>query len=339
MSDNKLDKLRKSFQKKSIITEMNEPTEWISTGNAALNYRLTERFDVGIPNRRSMLFWGESGTGKTYLTSNACKNAQDKGYKIIYLDSENSISEDYMEKVGIDLSSDMFIPVLVDTIEDATSAISDVFNTMDEDDKFILVIDSLGGLLSDKEMKEFEAADMKGDQGQLSKKLKLFCKNINKKVSQHDAFCIMVTHAYQNQEMYSSDKWICTGGKGFQFFPSFSVKLEKAKLKEGKEVLNGVKIKAEVTKTRFTAPFQKCELKVPYDTGIDFTDGMLDVLEDEKVVEKNGAWYTYYVGGEPVKFQASKFKDHYETIMEHVKQKNLLKEEHKEELEPEEVTE
>lgn len=43
----KLDSLRKKLEKKQISMEMNEPTAWISTGNAALNYRLSGRLDVG----------------------------------------------------------------------------------------------------------------------------------------------------------------------------------------------------------------------------------------------------------------------------------------------------
>lgn len=309
--------LRKSLDKKGLTTEMNDPTEWISIGNAAMNFRLTGRYDVGLPNRRTLLLWGESGTGKTFLASNAVKAAQDKGYAIVYLDSEDSISEDYMKKIGVDMSEDMFIPVLVDTIEEATAAVSEIFSTMGEDDKFMLVIDSLAGLMSEKEEGEFDKGIAKGDQGQIAKRLKLLTKNINKKIADHDAFCVMVTHAYQNQDMYSSEgKWICTGGKGMQYFPSFSVRLDKAKLKDGATVLNGVRIKAEVTKTRFTAPFQKFELNVPYDKGLDFTDGLLDILEEEDIVKKNGAWYSYDYDGETQKFQASKFDEHYERIME-----------------------
>lgn len=309
--------LRKNLAKKDILTEMNEPTHWISTGNAVLNYRLTGRLDVGIPNKRTFLYWGESGTGKSYLSSNAVKNAQADGYLIIYLDSEGSISEDYMEKVGIDLDPELFIPVLIDTIEDATSALSEIFQTMDKSQKFIIVIDSLAGMSSEKEEGEFEKGIMKGDMGQSARRYKLFVKNINKKIQDFDAFCVMVTHAYQNQDILNGEgKWICTGGKGFQFFPSMGVMLEKAKLKDGSTVLDGVKIKATVTKTRFTSPFQKCELKVPYSTGIDFTDGLVEVMEELGVVSKSGAWYNYEWEGETVKFQGSKFKDHYERLME-----------------------
>lgn len=319
MTTNRLAELRKSLEKKKIITVMNDPTEWISTGSAVLNYRLTGTLDKGIPNKRSILYWGESGTGKTFLTSNAAKDAQRKGYMIVYLDSEESISEDYMTKIGIDLDEDKFLPVSVDTIEEATMAVAEIFSIFQPDEKFILVVDSLAGLLSEKEAEEFSKGTSKGDQGQIAKKLKLFVKNINKKISEYDAFCILVTHAYQNQDMLNGEgRWICTGGKGMQFFPSMSVKLEKAKLKDDKDAkkITGVRIKAEVTKTRFTVPFQKCELEVPYDTGIDYTDGLLDVLEENGVVNKNGAWYNFIYKGETVKFQGSALHQHLDKLME-----------------------
>lgn len=323
-----LTKLRKALNKKEIMTEMNEPTEWISTGSAVLNYRLTGRFDVGIPNKRSMLYWGPSGSGKTFLSSNAAKDAQAKGYRIIYVDSEDSISEDYMEKVGIDLSEEMFLPVMVDTLEEATVAISEIFSILSPDDKFILIIDSLAGMLSEKEEGEFDKGISKGDMGQFSKKLKLFVKNVNKKLNKYDAFCIMVTHAYQNQNILNGEgPWICTGGKGFQFFPSMAVMLENMNLKD-EAGRAGVRIKFVVNKTRFTAPKQKGELHVPYTAGIEFTDGMLDILVEEGTIEKNGGWYNYTVDGETVKFQQNKFEEHYEAIMAKYQRELIESDEH-----------
>lgn len=312
----KLLKLRKALEKKNITTEMNEPTQWVSTGNAALNYRLTGNVDTGLCNKRTLLLWGESGSGKTFISANISKNVQDLGYVIVYLDSENSISEDYMLKIGIDLSPEKFIPINVATIEQAIVAVAEVFAAFDKDEKFILVIDSLAGLLSEKEADEFNKGTSKGDMGQLAKKLKLFVKNMNNKISEYDAFCVMVTHAYQNQDLLNGEgKWICTGGKGMQFFPSFSIKMEKAKLKEGGETLEGVRMKCEVTKTRFTAPFQKCVLHVPYETGIEFEDGLIEILEESGAVTRNGGWYSYELNGDVVKFQKSKLKEHLDNLM------------------------
>jgi len=149
-------------------------------------------------------------------------------------------------------------------------------------------------------------------------------KNINKQVSRYNAFCVLITHAYQNQDILNGQgRWICTGGKGFQFFPSMAVMLEKRKLKEGGEKINGVLIRGEVSKTRFTAPFQNFELKVPYDRGLEFTDGMLDVLLESGVISKTGGWYSYEIDGDVKKFQAGKFDEHFDAIMQLYEDKEL----------------
>ena len=39
----------------------NDPTDWISTGNYALNYRISNDFNGGIPLGKVTVFAGESG--------------------------------------------------------------------------------------------------------------------------------------------------------------------------------------------------------------------------------------------------------------------------------------
>lgn len=316
MGTTTLSTLRKGLDKAGISTTLNEPDNWLSMSNATINHGLTGRFDIGLPNRRTMLLWGPSGGGKTFLASAACKEAQDDGYLVIYIDTEDSISYEYMHKIGIDTSEDKFMPVELDTIEELTKATSEIFQMLDSDTKFILVIDSLAALLTEKEDDEFQKGTSKGDMGQFSKKLKLFVKNLNKNIADYDAFCVMVTHAYQNQDLMNGEgRWICTGGKGFQFFPSFSILLEPWNIKGTEE--DGIRIKGKITKTRFTAPRRTFEINVPYNTGIEFTEGMLPLLVDAGVLDKKGGWYSYVdKAGEVQKFQESKFGDHYEAIME-----------------------
>lgn len=321
----KLAKLRKNLAKADIITEMNDPTCFVTTGNLTIDYKLTGGH--GLPNRRPILLWGESGTGKTFLSSNIAAQVQKLGYPIVYIDTEDSISEDYMEKIGIDLSDDMFIPVIVSTVEEATKALSEIFEVFGPDDKLCLIIDSLAGLLTDSEQENFRKGVTKGDMGQLAKKLKLFVKNVNKQVSKRDAFCVMVTHAYQNQDVLNGEgKWICTGGKGFQFFPSFSIMLEKRVLKEGTEKVDGVLIRGKITKTRFAAPNQTFELKVPYTEGISRIDGFEDVLLSAGVVSKNGGWYSYEKDGETIKFQKKNLDEHVDYLHSLIKVQEVVEE-------------
>ena len=95
-----LEKFKKALNKDGILTEFKAPTEWISIGNYALNFKLTGDFKRGIPNKRSFILYGPKGSGKSYILSLAAKNAQDKGYHVIYIDTETATEESYMSKVG-----------------------------------------------------------------------------------------------------------------------------------------------------------------------------------------------------------------------------------------------
>ena len=45
----------------------NDPKDWISTGNFALNYLLSGDFRKGVPLGKVSVFAGESGAGKFYI--------------------------------------------------------------------------------------------------------------------------------------------------------------------------------------------------------------------------------------------------------------------------------
>ena len=58
----------------------NDPTDWISTGNYALNYLVSGDFHKGVPLGKVTVFAGESGAGKSYICAgNIVKAAQDQG--------------------------------------------------------------------------------------------------------------------------------------------------------------------------------------------------------------------------------------------------------------------
>ena len=79
-------KFRKSITKSisGLGIGFNDPTDWISTGNYALNYLISGDFNKGIPLGKVSVLAGESGAGKSYIASgNIIKNAQDQGIFVI----------------------------------------------------------------------------------------------------------------------------------------------------------------------------------------------------------------------------------------------------------------
>jgi hypothetical protein len=71
-------RFRKSITKSidGISMGFHDPSTWISTGNFALNYRISGRFDGGVPLGKVTVFAGEPQSGKSLIVSgNIVKNA------------------------------------------------------------------------------------------------------------------------------------------------------------------------------------------------------------------------------------------------------------------------
>jgi hypothetical protein len=60
-------KFRKEITKSidGLSIGFNDPTDWISTGNYALNYLISGDFNRGIPLGKVTVFAGDSGAGKS----------------------------------------------------------------------------------------------------------------------------------------------------------------------------------------------------------------------------------------------------------------------------------
>ena len=64
-----ISKFRKDITKSidGLSIGFNDPTDWISTGNYALNYLISGDFHKGCPLGKVTVFAGESGAGKSYF--------------------------------------------------------------------------------------------------------------------------------------------------------------------------------------------------------------------------------------------------------------------------------
>ena len=169
-----ISKFRKSITKSidGLGVGFNDPTDWISTGNYALNYLISGDFFKGVPLGKVTVFAGESGAGKSYICSgNIIKAAQEQGIYVVLVDSENALDEKWLLDLGVDTSEDKLLKLNMAMIDDVAKTISEFmkeYKTMAEDvrPKVLFVIDSLGMLLTPTDVNQFEAGEMKGDMGQ-----------------------------------------------------------------------------------------------------------------------------------------------------------------------------
>jgi len=293
-------KFRKSITKsiEGLGVGFNDPTDWISTGNYALNYLISGDFYKGVPLGKVTVFAGESGAGKSYICSgNLIRHAQEQGIYVILVDSENALDEAWLHALGVDTSEDNLLKLNMAMIDDVAKTISEFmkeYKTMPQEErpKVLFVIDSLGMLLTPTDVNQFEAGEMKGDMGRKPKALTSLVRNCVNMFGSYNVGMICTNHTYASQDMFDPDDKI-SGGQGFIYASSIVVAMKKLKLKEDEagnkvsEVL-GIRSACKVMKTRYAKPFESVQVQIPYSTGMKPTSGLVDLFEKKNILTKSG---------------------------------------------------
>jgi len=295
-----ISKFRKSLTKSidGLGIGFNDPTDWISTGNYALNYLISGDFFKGVPLGKVTVFAGESGAGKSYICSgNIIRNAQEQGIFVILVDTENALDEKWLVDLGVNTGDDKLLKLNMAMIDDVAKTISEFmkeYKTMpaDERPKVLFVIDSLGMLLTPTDVNQFEAGEMKGDMGRKPKALTSLVRNCVNMFGSYNVGLIATNHTYSSQDMFDPDDKI-SGGQGFVYASSIVVAMKKLKLKEdedGNKVTDvlGIRSACKIMKTRYAKPFETVQVKIPYSTGMAPTSGLLDMFEKMNVLTKSG---------------------------------------------------
>lgn len=299
-----LSKFRRDITKSldGISVGFHDPKYWVSTGNYALNYAVSSDFHRGIPLGKVTMLAGQSGSGKSYIASgNLVKNAQDAGYFVVLIDSENALDTDWLTALDVDVSDDKLLKINAAMIDDVARIISDFMknfkseyaSTPREDrPKVLFVLDSLGMLLTPTDVNQFEAGDMKGDMGRKPKALNALVRNCVNMFGEWDVGLVATNHSYASQDMFDPDDKI-TGGQGFIYASSIVMAMRKLKLKEdasGNKVtdVRGIRAQIKVMKSRYAKPFETVEVKIPWETGMNPYSGLLEMFEAKGLFVKEG---------------------------------------------------
>ena len=293
-------KFRKGLTKSisGISFGFNDPTDWVSTGNYALNYLISGDFEKGIPLGKVTVFAGESGAGKSYICSgNIVKSAQEQGIFVILIDSENALDEDWLKALNVDTSEDKLLKLNMAMIDDVAKTVSDFmgeYKTLPEDDrpKVLFVIDCLGMLLTPTDVDQFGKGDLKGDMGRKPKALTALVRNCVNMFGNANVGLVATNHTYASQDMFDPDDKI-SGGQGFIYASSIVVAMKKMKLKEDEDgnkisEVKGIRAGCKVMKTRYAKPFEGVQVKIPYETGMNPYSGLVDLFEKKNLLQKEG---------------------------------------------------
>lgn len=298
-----ISKFRKTLTKNipGLSIGFNDPKTWISFGNKSLNYLVSGDFNKGIALGKVSILAGESGSGKSLLSANVIRNAQNQGIFVILIDTENALDESWLKEFNVDTSPEKLLKLNMAMVDDVARTISEYvkeYKEIPENERteILFVIDSLGMLLVESQTAQFERGELKGDFGHKPKALKALITNCVNMFGNLGIGMLCTNHTYTSQDIFNPDD-VVSGGSGPIFAASALVAIRKGKLKEDDEgdkttEVAGIRAMCKVMKTRYNKPFEGTQLKIPYSGGLDANSGLFEMFED-KLLTKDGNRYTY----------------------------------------------
>jgi len=282
--DKELSKI-KGFETGSILTEntFSEVDEWIPTGNYLLNAQLSGTLFGGIPNTRSLGLMGDPGTGKSFVCLNVAREAQKKGYDVIYCDTEGAIDKSSALKFGIDPDKVRYQPIK--TVTEFQTFVSNLLELVKKakekgnDPKIILILDSLGMLSTDKELNDALVGKNAADMGAKAKELRKLFRVITLDLTAAKIPLVCTNHVYAGGGFFPTKE--SSGGDGPIFAMSVISFLSKAQLKEGNSTTKtGIIVTSNLKKSRFTVP-EPVKFHISFANGMNPYVGLQDFISWE----------------------------------------------------------
>jgi RecA/RadA recombinase len=278
--------------------------EYIDTGCMVLNSIISGSLYGGVPKGRITGFSGPSQTGKTFIINKVLAEAQRNGMYPVIFDTEAAIDECSTKGVGLDPDRVKYVPV--HAVEDCRNQISTFLDSVIEagqQGKFIISIDSLGNLASQKEIDDVEKGKSAADMGLRAKGLKSMMRILTYKAAKAGVTILFSNHTYEDPgAMFPTLVKQQSGGKGPVYLSSVLVQLGRRDEKHDKaddtdecipeaNKYSGVTLRALTVKNRFVPPFLQCEIYLNYKSGLDKYSGLRELAVNHGVIEQNGSTY------------------------------------------------
>jgi len=265
-----------------IASDIDETETYVDTGSYIFNALVSGSIFGGVSGNKITAIAGESSTGKTFFSLAVVKNFLDSNPDsyCLYFDTEAAITKSLLESRGVDTSRTVVVNVV--TIEEfrskALKAV-DIYlkKPVEERKPCMFVLDSLGMLSTDKEIKD--ALDDKQVRDMTKSQLvKGAFRMLTLKLGQANIPMIVTNHTYDVIGSYVPTKEM-GGGSGLKYASSTIIYLSKKKEKDGTEVIGNI-IKAKTTKSRLSKENKEVEIRLYYDErGLDRYYGLLELGE------------------------------------------------------------
>ena len=299
----------------SISSQMNKKFGKVVMGRIGDNPEIMERLKIkfiptpslelneatggGFPRRRCSIITGKEDSGKTSLVlETIAKNQkEDPNFVAGWLETENSLEEDYIiNTFGIDPERFFLIPM--DTTVGAEKTLDIVQSIIAAGSLDLFCINSLRCLVPSKDMENAMEDVSVATAARLNSKM---TKRLNAIVAQNDIAFILIGHLSTSIGSMSRDNLELSGGLAIRYWSQLTLDLRRNAIMAGDPIgqEEGVKIAVKIKKnhcipSRF--PYARVTYYAIFGEGIEQYLSALDLGEKAGIIQKCGAWIYWREG-------------------------------------------
>lgn len=239
----------------------------------------------GYPRGRIIEIYGNESSGKTTLALHAIASVQKKGGVAAIVDAEHALDPSWAKKIGVDLES-----LLVSQPSYGEEALRIAEMLVKSNAVDLVVIDSVAALVPKNELNNEIGDSSVGVQARLmSQALRILNPTINKTKT----CMIFINQIRQKIGVMYGNPETTSGGLALKFYASLRLEVRRATAIKDGDMTIGSETKIKVVKNKIAPPFRTAEVELMHERGIDFEADLLKLAEEDDVIKKAGAFFSF----------------------------------------------
>lgn len=224
-------------------------------------------------------------SGKSLMGAHLLAETQKKGGVAVFIDTETSVSPDFLASIGVDIKKMVYVNVnTIEEIFDNIESIVVKVRKASSNRLVTILVDSVAAASTTKEMASDHGVDgyATGKAIAISKAMRKITEMIGRQ-----RICLVFTNQLREKIGFVGygDKFCTSGGKALAFHASVRLRLKgEGKIKIGDDDVIGIKTRATVIKNRMGPPMRSASFNIFFDRGIDNYGNWLENLMEHDII-------------------------------------------------------